>query len=107
MKRIHSLKIRLKKIFVFKPFKLNSWSGSWGYNPNYPAFIKISPSATLQGEVKLRFKLPKTINPMEIIYEFNFIFADSDISEYINSISSDELNDKFLYNKTVRFKLRK
>ena len=44
---------------------------------------------------------------MEIIYEFNFIFADSDISEYINSISSDELNDKFLYNKTVRFKLRK
>ena len=95
-----------KKIFVFKPSKISSWGASWGYSPNYPTFIKIAPNNSLKGSVNLKYKIQKSLSPMEITYEFNFIFADFDVSEYIGSFSTDEINEKFLHNKIVRFNLK-
>ena len=95
-----------KKIFVFKPSKISAWSGSWAYSPNYPSFIKICPSDFLKGSLRLKYKIPKSINPQKMTYDFNFIFADCDVFELLATIPTDEINERFLHNETVSFKLR-
>ena len=95
-----------KKIFVFKPAKISDWGASWGYSPNYPTFIRIAPSASSNGRIKLKYKIQKPLSPIEMTYEFNFIFADCNATEYIGSLPTDEINEKFLHNKIVRFSLK-
>lgn len=95
-----------KKIYIFKPFSKNDWTGSWGYNPCYPNFIKINSGEQHKGILELKYTIPKEINPNKIFYEFNFIFSNSDISDFISNFDSNEISEKYLSNKAVRFKLK-
>lgn len=92
----------IKKIYVFRP-SVNSWYG-WGYNPNYPNFIRLNKGEKKKGVLKLRFELPKDIDPYKIQYQFNFIISDFDIKDYLTSLSIDGVNNKFR-DIIVRFKL--
>ena len=98
-------KICIKKIYVFKPTE-DSWYG-WGYNPNYPIFIQLKKGEKKRGKLKLSFEIPLNVNPYEIQYQFNFITADCDITKYINSFSTEEINNDMIENVIIRFNLKK
>ena len=96
--------ICIKKIYVFKPTE-DSWYG-WGYNPNYPIFIQLKKGEKKRGKLKLSFEIPLNVNPYEIQYQFNFITADCDITKYINSFSTEEINNDMIENVIIRFNLK-
>lgn len=98
--------LSVKNIYVFKPITKNSWYGSWGYNPVYPQFIKLTPGQSYTGKIKLAFIIEKDINPYEIEYEFNFVFAKCDITPFIKNFNPNEITEKYLYNEIIRFDLK-
>ena len=83
----------IKKICIFKP-SIDSWYG-WGYNPNYPSFIQLKKGEKMKGIIKLRFELPKDVDPYKIQYQFNFIISDYDIMDCLTSLSIDKINNNF------------
>lgn len=52
------------------------------------------------------FEIPLNVNPYEIQYQFNFITADCDITKYINSFSTEEINNDMIENVIIRFNLK-
>ena len=95
-----------KNIYVFKPTNKDSWTGSWGYNPGYPKIVKIESNDYYSGNIKLKFTIPNDVNPYKIDYEFNFVLATCDIMEFLENFDSNEITEKYLYNETVKFRLK-
>lgn len=95
----------MKRIYVFKPSNLNSWSASPGYNPCYPSFIMINPDRAYKGALSLTFQIPKSLNPYEIQYKFNFITSNYDIIKNRNNLSDAEITEKLLQDTIITFKL--
>lgn len=95
----------MKRIYVFKPSNLNSWSASPGYNPCYPSFIMINPDRAYKGALSLTYQIPKSLNPYEIQYKFNFITSNYDIIKNRNNLSDAEITEKLLQDTIITFKL--
>ncbi len=102
-----SNKTIMKKIYVFKPSNLNSWYASSGYNPSYPSFISIKPGNIHRGVITLTYQIPKSINPYGLKYEFNFITTDYDVEKNRENLSKDEINEKYLQDTVMTFKIPK
>ena len=105
-KDLYSDNLFFKRIYVFKPLDKNSWTGSWGYNPGYPKFVKINPNQIYSGSFNLEFTIPYDVDPYKIDYKFNFVLATCDIGEYLENFDPNEITEKYLYNETVKFRLK-
>ena len=92
-----------KKIYIIKPTEDN-WYG-WGYNPNYPSFIKLNKGEKYSGIIKFQFTIPIEVNPKQILYHFNIIISNYDINTIFDSQTKEIINNNLLQNIDVKFKI--
>ncbi len=72
----------VQKTYIIKPNK-DGWSGSWGYNANYPKGIKLEKGQTVCGVWNIKYKINE--DKLYENYKFEYIL----MYENIDKIKSD------------------
>lgn len=77
-KNIVTNEILVQKTYIIKPSK-DDWSGSWGYNANYPKGIKLEKGQTVCGDWNVKYKINE--NKLYENYKFEYILMLENIDE--------------------------
>jgi hypothetical protein len=96
-----------KTTYIYKPYEKsnNGWYGSWGYNPVFPNSFLIEPNKTRTDEIYISYIIDKNLVAEELLYRFNFIILDVDLSKNFNKLSNSYINEKHSRNYFVEIRI--